>query len=187
MFSNLIEDTTVFKDILSRIKFEYDEYLFSLLRNQQKINRNHIEENDNLIQSKSRIEELDKEIKHIESLMTNYKKSNDDLEEKIKLEITNLKILKTNNESQQATLVQITSDVSSVKEEENLKNLINSTDTLETRTNLIKDNIIQNLEKINNANQKLKNEYVPYVVINNLNQSIKDVEVRSFYNSCAGI
>lgn len=180
MFSNLIEDTTIFKDILSRIKFEYDEYLFSLLRNQQKNNRMHLlEENDSLIQSKTRIEELDKEIKHIENLMKSCKLSNEDLEERIKLETANLKILKENNENQQEAIIQIKSEASSKKnEEENM--MINASDTLEKRTNSIKDNIIQNLEKINSINQKLKNDFVPYVVINNLNQSIKDVEVSLF-------
>ena len=180
MFSNLIEDTTIFKDILSRIKFEYDEYLFSLLRNQQKNNRMHLlEENDSLIQSKTRIEELDKEIKHIDSLMKSCKLSNEYLEERIKLETANLKIFKENNENQQEAIIQIKSEASSKKnEEENM--MINASDTLEKRTNLIKDNIIQNLEKINSINQKLKNDFVPYVVINNLNQSIKDVEVSLF-------
>jgi hypothetical protein len=122
---------------------------------------------------------LDKEIEYIESLMKNCKKSNEDLEEKIKLETANLKILmKTNNENQQSTIAQIKSDASpSKKEEENLNNLLNASDTLEIKTNSIKDKIVENLEKINNINQKLKNDFVPYVVINNLNQSIKDVEV----------
>ncbi len=111
--------------------------------------------------------------------MKNCKKSNEDLEEKIKLETANLKILmKTNNENQQSTIAQIKSDASpSKKEEENLNNLLNASDTLEIKTNSIKDKIVENLEKINNINQKLKNDFVPYVVINNLNQSIKDVEV----------
>ena len=111
--------------------------------------------------------------------MKSCKLSNEDLEERIKLETANLKIFKENNENQQEAIIQIKSEASSKKnEEENM--MINASDTLEKRTNLIKDNIIQNLEKINSINQKLKNDFVPYVVINNLNQSIKDVEVSLF-------
>jgi hypothetical protein len=183
MFTNMIEETVVFKEILSRIKFEYDEYLFSLLRNQQ--HANHLDEtNINKINSeeKGRIEELDKDIKSLLDQIEKFKVLNVDLEEKIKLETSNLKTLKANQEQLLSSSMFVGStlqinEVESKNEEDSISDILKPTETLENKINAVKNKIIESMEKINSINQKLKKEFVPYVVINNLNQSIKDVEV----------
>lgn len=42
--------------------------------------------------------------------------------------------------------------------------------------------ILNKIDQMNNINQKLKNDYVPVTVINNLTQSIKEVEVNFLLN-----
>ena len=41
--------------------------------------------------------------------------------------------------------------------------------------------IVAKLDEMNQLNQKLKKDYVPVSVINNLSQSIKEVEVKKFF------
>lgn len=52
--------------------------------------------------------------------------------------------------------------------------------TIGEKIEATKSSIVEKLNYLNNLNEKLKNDYVPLVVINNLNQSIKDVEVNFF-------
>ena len=52
--------------------------------------------------------------------------------------------------------------------------------TIGEKIEATKSSIVEKLNYLNNLNAKLKNDYVPLVVINNLNQSIKDVEVSYF-------
>ena len=53
--------------------------------------------------------------------------------------------------------------------------------TIGEKIEATKSSIVEKLNYLNNLNEKLKNDYVPLVVINNLNQSIKDVEVNHFF------
>ena len=53
--------------------------------------------------------------------------------------------------------------------------------TIGEKIEATKSSIVEKLNYLNNLNEKLKNDYVPLVVINNLNQSIKDVEVNFFF------
>jgi hypothetical protein len=72
------------------------------------------------------------------------------------------------------------SSIIQANQEEKEKAIKNIKATMGEKIEATKSSIIDKLNYLHNLNTKLKNDFVPSIVINNLNQSIKDVEVFNF-------
>jgi hypothetical protein len=94
VFDQLISDSKQLGTILNRIKTEYDDYLFYLLRNQQltkqKCNNSITDLSDIRIEYSNqytRINVLDNEINSLNENIKNFYFSNSDLNSKIKIQV----------------------------------------------------------------------------------------------------
>lgn len=94
VFDQLISDSKQLGTILNRIKTEYDDYLFYLLRNQQltkqKSNNSITDLSDIRIEYSNqytRINVLDNEINSLNENIKNFYFSNSDLNSKIKIQV----------------------------------------------------------------------------------------------------
>lgn len=161
--------------ILILFKSEYDEYLFYLMKNPIEIDKN-VAENfyqlNNLYEltkeersdGKGQIKQLDEELQEIEDEIKKYVDYNDQLEKRIKLEEDFF------NEK-------IQDHVEAVPLETNKSKKIIKKPTKCEKIEYTKEAILRKLDDLKNLSQKLKNDFVPSVVITNLNQTIKDIEV----------
>jgi hypothetical protein len=94
VFDQLISDSKQLGSILNRIKTEYDDYLFYLLRNQQLTKQNSNNSFTDLSDIRieysnqyTRINALDNEINSLNEKIKNFYFSNSDLNSKIKIQV----------------------------------------------------------------------------------------------------
>ena len=73
------------------------------------------------------------------------------------------------------------SSIVQINQEEKEKALKNIKISMGEKIEATKSSFLDKLIILNKLNEKLKKDYVPLIVINNLNQSIKDVEVIKCY------
>lgn len=73
------------------------------------------------------------------------------------------------------------SSIIQANQEEKEKAITNIKASMGEKIEATKMSIINKLHNLQNLNNKLKTDYVPTIVINNLNQSIKDVEVKKLF------
>lgn len=199
VFEQIIMDSKLFGIILNKIKIEYDEYLFYLLRNQQLLKLNHKKTGDKLDMARSLYTNKMDQTKVTTNDINNVHKSiyetmqeNLKLEEKIHSE-TEFNIEKENEFVESELSLKTPRNDSEFDSEESNRNESNfstdrDTESLENfpRKKLISENlestkiqIMKKIEDLEGINKELRADYVPIAVVNNFNRSIKDIEMET--------
>ncbi|RNA38582.1 hypothetical protein BpHYR1_048426 [Brachionus plicatilis] len=177
IFHELTTESDIFGDLFSKIKSEYDDYLFYLMKNPAEIDPR-VAENfyqmSNLFEqtreerlaNKEQIQQLDAELESIQDGIKKYSDYNDQLEKRIKLEEDFY------NEKIQDHIEARPLDTNKSKQ------IIKKPSKCE-KIEYTKESILKKLDDLKNLSQKLKSDFVPSVVITNLNQTIKDIEIET--------
>ncbi|CAF0710931.1 unnamed protein product [Brachionus calyciflorus] len=176
-FEQLINESEIFGHLLNKIKAEYDDYLFYLMKNPYKIDRSvalNLNELNEYFESiklkretnKETIQKLDLEMENIENLLKKYSQMNFNLEARIFSE----ELFFNEKTLEQAEIRPL--DLSKNKE-------IIKKPTKCEKIEYSKELILKKLDDLNEITSSLKKDYVPIVVVSNLNQTIKDIEIET--------
>ena len=205
IFEQIIVESKLFGTVLHRIKEEYDEYLFYLLRNQQllKLNSKNFQKkldtaryfysnNIDLIKRATMdIEATEKNLGRLVQDKANLEKSiNSENEFSLGMQKSldgsqlTIKTNRTSNKDRASSKGDgsETQSATTDRTQQKQKKIKPETKKVPISENIeaTKFEILQKINSLEKVNEDLKKDYVPMQIINNLNQSIKQTEVSLF-------
>ena len=205
IFEQIIVESKLFGTVLHRIKEEYDEYLFYLLRNQQllKLNSKNFQKkldtaryfysnNIDLIKRATMdIEATEKNLGRLVQDKANLEKSiNSENEFSLGMQKSldgsqlTIKTNRTSNKDRASSKGDGSETQSATTDRTQQKQKKNKPETkkvpISENIEATKFEILQKINSLEKVNEDLKKDYVPMQIINNLNQSIKQTEVSLF-------
>lgn len=206
IFEQIIIESKLFGRLLNRIKEEYDEYLFYLLRSQQLLKLNNknfqkkldtarylyannidairavsmdIETTEGDIRDLHRDRDcLEKDISSETEFSSEKQKSLDNSQQTMKSKSSKDKSYNDSEDSENQS--QLESDRTQQQQQllQQKQKSLSKKMSISENIEATKFQILEKIKSLETVNEELKKDYVPMQIITNLNQSIKDTDVR---------